>query len=241
MYIDNFIFKFFYKIFTQYFHKSCQKNISDFVLFYGDLTDSSSIINLIKKTQPNEIYNLAAQSHVQVSFESPEYTANADALGALRILEAIRFNNLEKKTTSELLNIINSEDKIVPYVIEKSLDSIKSLIDESKNENFSIESISKKVNSKIKSIELETSNNEIPRNLLNNIFKTSLGKIIVFFANEQAFFAKVNEIIITKNQEGVSQTILLNNQLKSAFGNEIIKTKNISTNENLLNALLDQY
>ena len=81
---------------------------SDFVLFYGDLTDSSSILDIIKKTEPNEIYNLAAQSHVQVSFEVPEYTANADALGALRILEAIRFNKLEKKTkyyqagTSEL-------------------------------------------------------------------------------------------------------------------------------------------
>ena len=73
------------------------------------------------------------------------------------------------------------------------------------------------------------------------IFKTSLGKIIVFFSDEQAFFAKVNEVIITENNENVSQTILLNNQLKSAFGNEIIKTKNISTNENLLNALIAQY
>jgi GDPmannose 4,6-dehydratase len=69
-----------------------------FRLHYGDITDSSSVSSLIKKTKPNEIYNLAAQSHVAVSFEVPEYTANADALGALRILEAIKFHKLEKKT-----------------------------------------------------------------------------------------------------------------------------------------------
>ena len=69
-----------------------------FRLHYGDITDSSSVSNIIKKTQPDEIYNLAAQSHVAVSFEVPEYTANADALGALRILEAIKFHKLEKKT-----------------------------------------------------------------------------------------------------------------------------------------------
>ena len=79
-----------------------------FILHYGDITDSLLVTRLIKEIKPHEIYNLAAQSHVQVSFESPEYTANADALGALRILEAIRFNKLEKKTkyyqagTSEL-------------------------------------------------------------------------------------------------------------------------------------------
>tara|TARA_B100001063_G_scaffold128955_1_gene120519 strand:+ start:843 stop:1877 length:1035 start_codon:yes stop_codon:yes gene_type:complete len=70
---------------------------SDFVLCYGDMTDSSSIINLIKKTRPNEIYNLAAQSHVQVSFEVPEYSADVNSLGTLRILEAIKNLNLEKK------------------------------------------------------------------------------------------------------------------------------------------------
>ena len=69
-----------------------------FRLHYGDITDSSSVSSLIKKTNPSEIYNLAAQSHVAVSFEVPEYTANADALGALRILEAIKFHKLEKKT-----------------------------------------------------------------------------------------------------------------------------------------------
>lgn len=67
-------------------------------LHYGDLTDSSNIIRLISEIKPNEIYNLAAQSHVKVSFETPEYTANADAIGALRILEAIRVLGLEKTT-----------------------------------------------------------------------------------------------------------------------------------------------
>ncbi len=69
-----------------------------FRLHYGDITDSLSVSSIIKETKPDEIYNLAAQSHVAVSFEVPEYTANADALGALRILEAIKFHKLEKKT-----------------------------------------------------------------------------------------------------------------------------------------------
>lgn len=79
-----------------------------FILHHGDLTDSSSLINIIGKVQPDEIYNLAAQSHVAVSFEEPEYTANSDALGTLRVLEAIRILGLTKKTkfyqasTSEL-------------------------------------------------------------------------------------------------------------------------------------------
>ncbi|WP_069470409.1 GDP-mannose 4,6-dehydratase [Candidatus Marithrix sp. Canyon 246] len=83
-----------------------------FFLHYGDLTDSSSLIRIIQQIQPDEIYNLAAQSHVQVSFEEPEYTANSDALGALRILEAIRILGLEKKTrfyqasTSELYGLV---------------------------------------------------------------------------------------------------------------------------------------
>ena len=74
-----------------------QKNYN-FRLHYGDLTDSLSVSNIIKKTKPDEIYNLAAQSHVAVSFEVPEYTANADALGALRILEAIKFHKLQNKS-----------------------------------------------------------------------------------------------------------------------------------------------
>lgn len=79
-----------------------------FFLHYGDMTDSTNLIRILQETQPDEVYNLAAQSHVQVSFETPEYTANADAVGALRILEAIRILKLENKTrfyqasTSEL-------------------------------------------------------------------------------------------------------------------------------------------
>ncbi len=69
-----------------------------YILHYGDVTDAISVSSIIKKIKPDEIYNLAAQSHVAVSFEVPEYTANADAIGALRILEAIRFHKLEKKT-----------------------------------------------------------------------------------------------------------------------------------------------
>ena len=84
----------------------------DLTLHYGDLTDSSSLIRIVQEVQPDEIYNLAAQSHVAVSFEEPEYTANSDALGALRILEAIRIVGLEKKTrfyqasTSELYGLV---------------------------------------------------------------------------------------------------------------------------------------
>jgi len=80
----------------------------NFILHYGDLTDSTNLIRIIQQVQPDEIYNLAAQSHVQVSFETPEYTANTDALGTLRILEAVRILGLDKKTrfyqasTSEL-------------------------------------------------------------------------------------------------------------------------------------------
>tara|TARA_Y100000768_G_C23918173_1_gene653457 strand:- start:263 stop:1312 length:1050 start_codon:yes stop_codon:yes gene_type:complete len=75
-------------------------NVSNrkFILHHGDLTDATSLIRIIQEIQPDEIYNLAAQSHVAVSFEEPEYTANSDALGALRILEAIRILKLEKKT-----------------------------------------------------------------------------------------------------------------------------------------------
>ena len=70
----------------------------NFILHYGDITDSTSVSKIIRMIKPHEIYNLAAQSHVAVSFEVPEYTANADALGALRILEAIKFHKLERKT-----------------------------------------------------------------------------------------------------------------------------------------------
>ena len=89
-------------------HESNQK----LILHYGDLTDSTSLIRIIKDIQPDEIYNLGAQSHVKVSFESPEYTANSDALGTLRILEALRILDLAEKTrfyqasTSELYGLI---------------------------------------------------------------------------------------------------------------------------------------
>jgi len=84
-----------------------ERNVN-FFMHYGDLTDSTNLIRIVQETRPDEIYNLAAQSHVQVSFETPEYTANSDAVGTLRLLEAIRILGLEKKTrfyqasTSEL-------------------------------------------------------------------------------------------------------------------------------------------
>ena len=84
----------------------------NFILHYGDLTDSTNLIRVIQEIQPDEIYNLAAMSHVQVSFETPEYTANADGIGALRILEAVRLLGLTKKTkiyqasTSELFGLV---------------------------------------------------------------------------------------------------------------------------------------
>jgi len=94
-----------------------------FILHYGDMTDSTSLIRVIQQVQPDEIYNLAAQSHVAVSFEEPEYTANADALGALRVLEAIRILGLEKRTryyqasTSELYGLVqeNPQKETTPF------------------------------------------------------------------------------------------------------------------------------
>ena len=83
-----------------------------FILHHGDMTDSMSVLRVVQEAQPDEIYNLAAQSHVAVSFEEPEYTANSDALGTLRILEAMRILGLEKKarfyqaSTSELYGLV---------------------------------------------------------------------------------------------------------------------------------------
>jgi len=94
----------------QYPHES---NVH-FTLHYGDLTDSTNLIRIVQETQPDEIYNLAAMSHVQVSFETPEYTANADGIGTLRILEAVRLLGLTKKTrvyqasTSELYGLVQA-------------------------------------------------------------------------------------------------------------------------------------
>lgn len=94
-----------------------------FILHHGDMTDSSSLVRIIQLVQPDEIYNLAAQSHVAVSFEEPEYTANSDALGALRVLEAIRILGLEKKTrfyqasTSELYGLVQEipQNETTPF------------------------------------------------------------------------------------------------------------------------------
>lgn len=94
-----------------------------FILHHGDLTDATSLIRIIQEVQPDEIYNLAAQSHVAVSFEEPEYTANTDALGALRLLEAIRILGLEKKTrfyqasTSELFGKVQTipQNEATPF------------------------------------------------------------------------------------------------------------------------------
>ena len=99
------------------------ENNLKFILHHGDLTDATSLIRIIQEVQPDEIYNLAAQSHVKVSFEEPEYTANSDALGALRILEAIRILKLEKKTkyyqasTSELYGLVKEtpQNETTPF------------------------------------------------------------------------------------------------------------------------------
>ncbi len=83
-----------------------------FFMHYGDMTDATNLIRVIQETRPDEIYNLAAQSHVQVSFETPEYTANADALGALRLLEAIRILGMQdscryyQASTSEMFGLV---------------------------------------------------------------------------------------------------------------------------------------
>jgi len=97
------------------YHDPHEGKTVKFFLHHGDLTDSTNLIRIIQETQPDEIYNLAAQSHVQVSFETPEYTANADAIGTLRLLEAIRILKLERKTkfyqasTSEMFGLVQDK------------------------------------------------------------------------------------------------------------------------------------
>ncbi len=98
------------------------ENETNFFLHYGDLTDSSNLIRIIQKVKPDEIYNLGAQSHVQVSFETPEYTANSDALGTIRVLEAIRTLNLENKvrfyqaSTSEMFgSSLPPQNELTPF------------------------------------------------------------------------------------------------------------------------------
>ena len=104
-------------------YKDPHEEKTDFFLHYGDMTDSTNLIRLLKEVQPHEIYNLAAQSHVQVSFETPEYTANADALGTLRLLEAIRILDFSEKvrfyqaSTSELFGNVNEipQNELTPF------------------------------------------------------------------------------------------------------------------------------
>ena len=97
---------------VEHLYHDVHENGVRFLMHYGDLTDATNLIRIVQEVQPDEIYNLAAQSHVQVSFETPEYTANSDGLGTLRILEAIRILGLEKKTrfyqasTSELYRLV---------------------------------------------------------------------------------------------------------------------------------------
>jgi GDPmannose 4,6-dehydratase len=97
------------------YHDPHEGKAVKFFLHHGDLTDSTNLIRIVQETQPDEIYNLAAQSHVQVSFETPEYTANADAVGTLRLLEAIRILKLEQKTkfyqasTSEMFGLVQEK------------------------------------------------------------------------------------------------------------------------------------
>ncbi len=104
-------------------YKDPHEEKTDFFLHYGDMTDSTNLIRLLKEVQPHEIYNLAAQSHVQVSFETPEYTANADALGTLRLLEAIRILDFSENirfyqaSTSELFGNVNEipQNELTPF------------------------------------------------------------------------------------------------------------------------------
>lgn len=99
---------------VDHLYQDLHENGLNFKLHFGDLTDSTNLIRIIQETQPDEIYNLAAMSHVQVSFEMPEYTANADGIGTLRLLEAVRILGLEKKTriyqasTSELYGLVQA-------------------------------------------------------------------------------------------------------------------------------------
>jgi GDPmannose 4,6-dehydratase len=104
-------------------HRDMHEGRTRFTLHYGDMTDATNLIRLIQEVQPHEIYNLAAQSHVQVSFETPEYTANADALGTLRLLEAIRILKLQDRvrfyqaSTSELYGLAQAtpQDETTPF------------------------------------------------------------------------------------------------------------------------------
>ena len=105
---------------------------SNFILHYGDLTDTSNLVRIIQQVKPDEIYNLGAQSHVAVSFETPEYTANSDAIGTLRILEAIRILNMTKTvkfyqaSTVSLWIVKKHQDRACLFIL-KSLRSCKTI------------------------------------------------------------------------------------------------------------------
>ena len=98
-----------------------------FVLHHGDMTDATNLIRIVQETQPDEIYNLAAQSHVQVSFETPEYTANADALGPLRLLEILRILGLRSTRVSTKLQHLSSTAKFRPFLRRNPPDFTRAL------------------------------------------------------------------------------------------------------------------
>src|SRR6478752_10155546 len=108
---------------VDHLYQDPHENSPQFVMHYGDMTDATNLIRIVQETQPDEIYNLAAQSHVQVSFETAEYTANADGLGTLRLLEAIRLLGFESKirfyqaSTSELFGKTRqtSQNETTPF------------------------------------------------------------------------------------------------------------------------------
>lgn len=108
---------------VDHIYKDIHDNSNGFFMHYGDLTDTSNLVRIIQEVQPNEIYNLGAQSHVAVSFEAPEYTADVDAIGTLRLLEAIRLLGLEKKirfyqaSTSELYGLVQEmpQTEVTPF------------------------------------------------------------------------------------------------------------------------------
>jgi len=104
-----------------------------FILHYGDVTDTLSVSSIISKVKPDEVYNLAAQSHVAVSFEVPEYTANADAIGALRILESIRFHKLKKKQSFIKRELLKCLGKLQKYHKQKKQNFIQEVLMELPN------------------------------------------------------------------------------------------------------------
>jgi len=136
----------------------------------------------------------------------------------------------------EIINKVGND-----WIKSEKIKAIQDLIDIHKNDVNPLEYISKKTNTDIKSTVIEKNNTDIPINFLNQLFNTKIYETAFSFTEEDVFIAQINELIIENNKEIKSQSILLKPQLKNAFGNEIIKTKKISTNDSLLNALLSQY